>query len=119
MRGSAWRRRGGRETEQKARQDGVRGGYSFSSRMRRRSWAWAAEQRPATAPKARRWPRRRPRSRTARGSAGISGSFIGLQGERTGYFCPLRLIGLFIIKELVVWKRQKRPKNSPFLTIQP
>jgi hypothetical protein len=34
-------------------------------------------------------------------------------------FSPLRLIGLFIIKELVVWKRQKRAKNSPFLTIQP
>jgi hypothetical protein len=34
-------------------------------------------------------------------------------------FSPLRLIGLFIIKELVVWKRQKRAKNSPLLTIQP
>src|ERR1039458_9965728 len=43
--------------------------------MRRRSWAWAAEQRPATAPKARRWPRRRPRSRAARGSEGGCGSF--------------------------------------------
>src|ERR1017187_1501614 len=42
--------------------------------MRRRSWAWAAEQRPPRALKARRWPRRRPRS-TA-GSTEICGSFI-------------------------------------------
>src|ERR1035441_5017428 len=52
--------------------------------MRRRSWAWAAEQRPATAPKARRWPRRRPRSRTARGSEGVCGSFTRPEASGDG-----------------------------------
>src|ERR1035437_2176363 len=82
--------------------------------MRRRSWAWAAEQRPATAPKARRWPRRRPRSRAARGSEGVCGSFTGTPVRaKRAILGPLGLTRLFIIKELSGDKSEKRATNGP------
>src|ERR1035441_6230512 len=82
--------------------------------MRRRSWAWAAEQRPATAPKARRWPRRRPRSRAARGSEGVCGSFTGTPVRaKRAILGPLGLTRLLIIKELSGDKSEKRATNGP------
>src|ERR1035438_1564980 len=81
--------------------------------MRRRSWAWAAEQRPATAAKARRWPRRRPRSRRARGSMGICAAFIDTPGHGGDRFVPIVRISLFILKELIGRKRKKRDKFVP------
>src|ERR1019366_2433308 len=82
--------------------------------MRRRSWAWAAEQRPATAPKARRWPRRRPRSRAARGSEGVCGSFTGTPVRaKRAILGPLGLTRLLIIKELSGNKWEKRATNGP------
>src|ERR1035437_1541703 len=82
--------------------------------MRRRSWAWAAEHRPATAAKARRWPRRRPRSMASRGSVGICGSFIEAPGgPRRDKVVPPRLINLFILKELIGIKRKKTGQIRP------
>src|ERR1017187_8307791 len=82
--------------------------------MRRRSWAWAAEQRPATAPKARRWPRRRPRSRAARGSEGVCGSFTGTPVRaKRAILGPLGLKRLLIIKELSGDQSEKRATNGP------
>src|ERR1035437_6764145 len=82
--------------------------------MRRRSWAWAAEQRPATAPKARRWPRRRPRSRAARGSEGVCGSFTRTPVRaKRAILGPLGLTRLLIIKELSGDKSEKRATNGP------
>src|ERR1035438_2720296 len=82
--------------------------------MRRRSWAWAAEQRPATAPKARRWPRRRPRSRAARGSEGVCGSFTRTPvSAKRAILGPLGLTRLLIIKELSGDKSEKRATNGP------
>src|ERR1035441_8335143 len=67
--------------------------------MRRRSWAWAAEQRPPRALKARRWPRRRPRS-TA-GSTWICGSFIATPVPESETCISHRDdVVLLIIKEL-------------------
>src|ERR1022692_5032529 len=82
--------------------------------MRRRSWAWAAEQRPATAPKARRWPRRRPRSRAARGSEGVCGSFTRTPvSAKRAILGPLGLPRLLIIKEFSGDKSEKRATNGP------
>src|ERR1017187_4999384 len=82
--------------------------------MRRRSWAWAAEQRPATAPKARRWPRRRPRSRAARRSKGVCGSFTRTPVRaRRAILGPLGLTRLLIIKELSGDQSEKRATNGP------
>src|ERR1035437_6365885 len=82
--------------------------------MRRRSWAWAAEQRPATAPKARRWPRRRPRSRAARGSEGGFGSFTRTPvTAKRAIFGPLGLTLLLIIKELSGDKSERRAPEWP------
>src|ERR1017187_3513888 len=82
--------------------------------MRRRSRAWAGGQRPATAPKAGRWPRRRPRSRAARGSEGVCGSFTRTPvSAKRAILGPLGLTRLLIIKELSGDKSEKRATNGP------
>src|ERR1039457_1955052 len=67
----------------------------------------AAEQRPPTAAKARRWPRRRPRSRIERGSVRIGDSFIGTPVRKTGQFRPVWLDAL-IDNERVRWRRTEK-----------